>query len=108
MWLAHEKHGSLPWKELVQPALNLAEKGFKVHPKLAQSIEIYIAKLVRRGFEVNFKDYFADAKANEIFQQLELADTLKRIRDQGRDGFYKGKTAKIISDCLMKPSLANQ
>ncbi len=100
MWLAHERHGSLPWKELVQPALNLAEKGFKVHPKLAQSIEIYIAKLERRGFEVNFKDYFADAKANEIFQQLELADTLKRIRDQGRDGFYKGKTAKIISDFM--------
>ena len=100
MWLAHEKHGSLPWKELVQPAFKLAEKGFKVHPKLAQSIEKYIAKLEQRGFEVNFKDYFAGAKANEMFRQLELADTLKRIRDQGRDGFYKGKTAQIISDFM--------
>ena len=100
MWLAHEKHGSLPWKELVQPAFKLAEKGFKVHPKLAQSIEKYIAKLEQRGFEVNFKDYFAGAKANEMFRQLELADTLKRIRDQGRDGFYKGETAQIISDFM--------
>jgi gamma-glutamyltranspeptidase/glutathione hydrolase len=100
MWLAHEKHGSLPWKELVQPAFNLAAKGFKVHPKLAGSIERYINRLEKRGFEVNFKDYFAGAKANEIFQQLELADTLKRIRDQGRDGFYKGQTAKIISDFM--------
>jgi gamma-glutamyltranspeptidase/glutathione hydrolase len=100
MWLAHKKHGSLPWKELVQPALNLAEEGFKVHPKLAKSIEMYITSLEKRGFEVNFENYFADAKANEIFQQLELADTLRRIRDQGRDGFYKGQTAKIISDFM--------
>jgi gamma-glutamyltranspeptidase/glutathione hydrolase len=100
MWLAHEKYGSLTWKELVQPAFNLAQKGFKVHPKLAQSIERHIATLEKRGFDVNFKDYFAGVKANELFQQLELADTLKRIRDQGRDGFYKGKTAKIISDFM--------
>jgi gamma-glutamyltranspeptidase/glutathione hydrolase len=100
MWLAHKKHGSLPWKELVQPALNLAEKGFKVHPKLAESIKKHIISLEKRGFDVNFENYFADAKANEIFQQLELADTLKRIRDQGRDGFYKGQTAKIISDFM--------
>ena len=38
MWLAHKKHGSLPLKELLQPAFNLAEEGFKVHPKLAKSI----------------------------------------------------------------------
>jgi gamma-glutamyltranspeptidase/glutathione hydrolase len=102
MWLAHEKYGSLPWKELIQPAVSLAEQGFKVHPKLAESIEKYIQRLEKRGFEVNFKNYFEGAKANEIFQQLELADTLKRIRDQGRDGFYKGQTAKIISDFMRK------
>lgn len=100
MWLAHEKHGSLPWNELVQPAVTLAEQGFKVHPKLASSIERHIARLEKRGFDLNFKDYFAAAKANETFQQLELADTLRRIRDQGRDGFYKGQTAKIISDFM--------
>ena len=43
---------------------------------------------------MNFKDYFAAAKANEVFQQEELADTLKRIRDEGRDGFIKGKRRK--------------
>lgn len=102
MWLAHEKYGSLPWKELVQPAFVLAEQGFKVHPKLAQSIERYIARLEKRGFDVNFKDYFAGAKADQLFKQLELADTLERIRDQGRDGFYKGQTAKIISDFMRK------
>lgn len=94
MWLAHEKYGSLPWTELVQPAVTLAEQGFKEHPKRAKSIQTYIQRLKKRGFVVNFKDYFAAAKANEVFQQEELADTLKRIRDEGRDGFIKGKRRK--------------
>lgn len=100
MWLAHEKYGSLPWQELVQPSVTLAEQGFIVHPNLAGSIERHIARLEKRGLALNFKDYFAAAKANEIFKQVELADTLKRIRDEGRDGFYKGQTAKIISDFM--------
>ncbi|MEP1449225.1 MAG: gamma-glutamyltransferase [Paraglaciecola sp.] len=100
MWLAHEKHGSLTWKELVQPAVTLAQEGFEVHPKLASSIERHIARLEKRGFDLNFKDYFESAKANQIFKQAELAETLKRIRDHGRDGFYKGETAKIISDFM--------
>ncbi|MEP2651420.1 MAG: gamma-glutamyltransferase [Paraglaciecola sp.] len=102
MWLAHEKHGSLPWSKLVQPAVVLAEMGFVVHPKLAKSIAKYSKKVVERNLNVNFSDYFSKATANENFIQLELAETLKRIRDQGRDGFYKGETAKIISDFMRK------
>jgi gamma-glutamyltranspeptidase/glutathione hydrolase len=102
MWLAHEKHGSLPWKDLVQPAVELAEQGFVVHPKLAVSIEKHIQRLEKRGFEVNFADYFAGAKADDVFIQTELANTLKRIRDQGRAGFYQGETAKIISDFMRR------
>lgn len=100
MWLAHEKYGSLPWGELLQPAVDLAEHGFIVHPKLAGYIERHIDRLASRGFAVNFKDYFAAAKADEVFKQAELAATLKRIRDQGRDGFYLGETAKIIADFM--------
>ena len=58
MWLAHKKHGSLPWSELLQPAVTLAEQGFKVHPKLADSIQKHIARLEKRGFEVNFKEIY--------------------------------------------------
>ncbi|MCF2946765.1 gamma-glutamyltransferase [Paraglaciecola aquimarina] len=102
MWLAHQKYGSLPWKELVQPAVDFAEHGFKVHPKLASSIKRHTERLAERGFEVNFADYFAQAQVDETFVQSELAETLKRIRDEGRDGFYKGTTAKIISDFMRK------
>ncbi|WP_247664661.1 gamma-glutamyltransferase [Pseudoalteromonas sp. MMG010] len=100
MWLAHQKHGSLKWHDLVQPAYTLAAQGFVVHPKLASSIERYIARLKSKDITVNFADYFARATANSVFKQPELAATLKRIRDNGQDGFYKGETAKIIANFM--------
>lgn len=100
MWLAHQKHGSLEWKTLLEPAVKLAEQGFIVHPKLAASIERYIARMAKKSVNINFADYFADAKANKVFKQPELAATLKRIRDQGKAGFYEGETAKIIASFM--------
>ena len=100
MWLAHQKHGSLEWKTLLEPAVKLAEQGFVVHPKLAASIERYIKRMANKSVNINFADYFADAKANKVFKQPELAATLKRIRDQGKAGFYEGETAKIIADFM--------
>ncbi|MBB1421270.1 gamma-glutamyltransferase [Pseudoalteromonas sp. SG43-7] len=100
MWLAHQKHGTLDWKTLVEPAVTLAEQGFIVHPKLASSIERYIARMAKKDVTINFADYFASAKANQNFKQPELAATLKRIREQGKAGFYEGETAKIIADFM--------
>lgn len=97
MWLAHKKHGTLPWKALVQPAVTLAEQGFVVPEKLAQLIEGYIAHLNNKNINVNFASYFATATAGALFKQPELAATLKRIRDEGQDGFYQGETAAIIA-----------
>ena len=97
MWLAHKKHGTLPWKALVQPAVILAEQGFVVPEKLAQLIEDYIAHLNNKNINVNFASYFATATAGALFKQPELAATLKRIRDNGQDGFYQGETAAIIA-----------
>ena len=97
MWLAHKKHGTLPWKALVQPAVTLAEQGFVVPEKLAQLIEDYIAHLNNKNIKVNFASYFATAAAGALFKQPELAATLKRIRDEGQDGFYQGETAAIIA-----------
>ncbi|MGO2168877.1 gamma-glutamyltransferase [Pseudoalteromonas sp.] len=100
MWLAHQKHGSLKWNTLLTPAVKLAENGFIVHPKLASSIERYITRMAKKEVNINFAEHFALAKANTVFKQPELAATLKRIREQGKAGFYEGKTAKIIADFM--------
>lgn len=102
MWEAHKSHGSLPWKRLVQPAVDLAEKGFIMPKKLSGFIHRYIKRTNEKGLKLNFSDYFAKAKAGEVFKQPELAATLKRIRDKGLEGFYKGKTADLIVSYMQK------
>ena len=92
----YEKYGSLPFKDLVQPAIDLARNGFKVTKKQARSLNG-----TRKRFEKanNYQILFdKEWKEGDLLQQEELAQTLERIRDKGRDGFYKGKTADLIVD----------
>lgn len=93
LWLAHKKFGSLPWPELVAPAIHYAETGFIV----AQNQYQYRADLLQQlEGKTNFARYFGAMKAGENFKQPELAATLKRIAAQGPDDFYKGKTAQLL------------
>jgi gamma-glutamyltranspeptidase/glutathione hydrolase len=102
MWLAHKKYGSLPWKTLVQPAIDLAEHGFIVPEKLGRFVNYYLAKIKHNKRKINFADYFAKAQSGILFKQAELAQTLTRIRDKGKQGFYQGKTAKLLSNFMKK------
>jgi len=89
MWLAHGKFGTLPWKRLLEPAVRLAEDGWTLDPWSARSFASE-----RRN---NAGDYLKGA-AGDRFVQKELAATLRRIADRGRDGFYKGETSRLIAD----------
>jgi len=102
MWQAHKKYGSKPWKELIAPAIKLATEGFIVHPVLKGVIDWRIKSFEANKVAVNFSDYFSHAKAGELFKQPELSETLKRISAEGKNGFYQGKTAKIISAFMAK------
>ena len=93
LWLAHKKFGSLPWQDLVAPAIHYASTGFTV----AENQYQYRADLLQQlDGKTNFAQYFGEMKAGENFKQPELADTLKRIAAQGPDDFYKGKTAELL------------
>ena len=90
----YEKYGSLPFKDLVQPAIDLATNGYIITKNQARSLNG-----TRKRFEKanNYKILFdREWKEGDLLQQEELAQTLERIRDNGRDGFYKGKTADFI------------
>ncbi|TLU59939.1 gamma-glutamyltransferase [Thalassotalea litorea] len=97
MWQAHKKYGSKTWQELLAPAVKLASDGFIVHPVLATGAQATIRRFKEQNINVNFADYFGAVEAGKVFKQPELAATLKRISDNGRDGFYRGKTAHIIA-----------
>jgi len=102
MWQAHKKYGSKPWKELLAPAILLAMDGFIVPKQLEHGINWRIKSFEKQGISVNFSSYFSHAKAGQVFKQPALGETLKRISSEGKDGFYQGKTAQIISDFMAK------
>jgi len=102
MWQAHQKYGTKSWKYLLQPAIDLATNGFIVPLKLEEGINWRINSFKKAGINVNFPQYFAHAKTNTVFKQPDLAATLQRISSLGRDGFYLGETAKIITDFMNK------
>jgi gamma-glutamyltranspeptidase / glutathione hydrolase len=93
---AHAKYGKLPFKEIIQPAIDLAANGFPVTMIQAKSLNGNRKNFVNRnpGKTAFVKDsLWIDG---EVLKQPELAETLIRIRDFGRDGFYSGKTAELI------------
>jgi gamma-glutamyltranspeptidase / glutathione hydrolase len=97
-WFAlHGKFGKLPMKELLQPAIGYARDGFPVTEVIAEGWAAN-AKLLAQY--PNFKETYmpggrAPAKG-EIFRNPQLADTLSRIAEGGRDAFYQGDIAQRI------------
>lgn len=93
---AYKKYGLLPWKTLVQPAIDLAEKGFALTAQQAKEFNDHQADFIK--YNPNGAAIIQTEKWNEgdLFIQKELASTLKRISKKGRDGFYKGETADLI------------
>ena len=102
MWEAHQKFGSMPWKDLLKPAIQLAQAGFKVSPFMADSINRAHSSM--KDYSSTVKIFFPEfpLKPNHNLVQKDLAATLKRIAQNGRDGFYKGKTAKMIAAAMKK------
>ncbi len=99
LFKAQQKYGKLKWKEVVQPAVTLAKDGF------AFSWTLY-------NHSISFKERYAESipefskfllkedgslrEPGTLWKQTDLASTLERIRDHGRDGFYKGETAEKL------------
>ncbi|NOX68227.1 MAG: gamma-glutamyltransferase [Gammaproteobacteria bacterium] len=93
LWAAHQRYGKLPWKDLVMPAVHLAEDGF-----LPADILVEDVRNVHDWFagRTNFNEHFADFRSGELFRQPDLARTLRRIADLGADDFYRGETAGLV------------
>ncbi len=98
---AHDTHGVLPWADVFTPAIELAEKGFVVSPRLNNL-------LVRIKPFGDLDDYAASAAyfypggeplaVGTVRDNPAYADTLRRIAAQGTDAFYRGAVAQAIVD----------
>ena len=101
MWEVHKKFGSLPWSELLAPAIKLAEDGFLMSPFMADALNKRYKKL---GKYENFKNIFYSNYPVQMHQRLKqpnLAKTLKTISANGVKGFYEGDVATKI-DTFMR------
>ncbi len=93
---AHIKYGTLPWKDLVQPAINLALNGFTLTAQEAEGLN---------SIQEDLKEYNSlepeflirdEWKTGDSIWFVDLGHALERIRDHGAKGFYQGKTADDI------------
>ncbi|MNU13635.1 Gamma-glutamyltranspeptidase precursor [compost metagenome] len=96
------KHCNLPMEKLIQPAIDLAEKGFAIteqEAKLLNSHKEYFQKYNKTSNAFVKNEVW---RSGDILMQKELAETLKLIQRSGSKGFYEGKTAELLVSEMKK------
>jgi gamma-glutamyltranspeptidase/glutathione hydrolase len=106
---AHRRFGRLPWKDLVQPAIRLAEEGYELNHYIAM---MFSASYERLGqFPESRKTFFKPNGApyapaiggpGDLFVQKDLARTLRLVAEQGPDVIYRGEIAQMIADDMAR------
>ena len=96
--LAHKRFGKLPWKELVLPAVALAEQGFAVDEAVAKGLNAIAAKSIT-GAE--FRRVYQKAGGSPLatgdrLVQPDLAATLRLLAESGPDAFYRGDRKSVV------------
>lgn len=96
MWEAHKKYGHLKWGELVMPAVELADKGFQLTEAEAEGLNHERILFVKYCSFTPAYVKMDGWKAGDWLIQKDLAETLRRVAGNGREGFYSGATVFLI------------
>ena len=98
---AHDRHASLPRKDLMADAIAYARDGFEMHPFLWGEVFIQSEKIGRTaaGREIFF-DGHAIPRPGATLYQKQAADTLERLAEEGNDYFYRGDFAKKVCEVV--------
>ncbi len=100
----HERFGKLPMKEILEPAIRYAREGFPVTQVIGYYWQIAERRIkamkeVPEYYQNFVKTFLPNGRApreGEIFRNPDLANTLEKIANEGRDAFYKGEIARTI------------
>jgi gamma-glutamyltranspeptidase/glutathione hydrolase len=92
--LAHQRHGELPWRELFEPAIRLAEGGFTASARLRRQLQA--ERALRDDARARLVYYDADGRPKERIANPEYAATLRAIAAQGAEAFYRGPIARDL------------
>jgi gamma-glutamyltranspeptidase/glutathione hydrolase len=96
MWEAHKKYGKLRWGALVMPAVQLASLGYQITEAEAQGLNEERLVFAKNCSFIPAFVKMEGWKAGEWLIQKDLAETLRRIASEGREGFYSGTTVAFI------------
>ncbi|MEX3773841.1 gamma-glutamyltransferase [Pseudomonas sp. MYb118] len=95
--LAHRQYGRLPWAQLFEPAIKLAEQGFPISPRLHQLIAADSSMTRSADMMAYFRNSDGSPKAvGTPLKNPALAAVFKRIANEGADAFYQGPIAEEI------------
>jgi gamma-glutamyltranspeptidase/glutathione hydrolase len=97
--LAHQRFGRLQWKDVVMPAVHLAENGFAIDSALASSLNWIVGsseEFAELRRVLGKHDGTAEWQAGDLLVQKDLAATLRLIAEKGPDAFYTGPIADLI------------
>ena len=92
------RYAKLSFKKLIAPAIELAENGFVITEREASSLNRIQDDLNTHNTSPSVFQKKITWKKGDTLIQKDLANTLKRIRDEGHKGFYEGQTARLIVD----------
>ena len=94
---ALNKYGTLKISDVIQPAIDLADNGWMLNYKDIKSFDNYLPEFEKypSSYKV-FTNNGVAYKEGELFTQPDLARTLEQIKENGRDGFYKGSVAELL------------
>ena len=96
MFYTHQKFGKLPMSVLIQPAIDLAQKGFAVTEREANLLNETREDFLKHNSHPTAFTKDIPWKKGDILVQKELAQTLKLIQKQGQKAFYEGKNAQLL------------
>lgn len=95
-------YARLPFSKLIQPAIDLAEHGFALTASEARSLNSTQAAFHRYNTLLPLFIKEGGWKTGDTLVQKDLAQTLRRIRDKGAGGFYRGETARLIVEEMQR------
>jgi gamma-glutamyltranspeptidase/glutathione hydrolase len=99
MALAHQKYGKLPWAALFQPAIKLARDGFKITPRLYNSLRKYPATgaLSAEARTIFYGEDGQPKPVGTLVKNPAFAKFLEQLAARGSDSFYVGPNAQAIA-----------
>lgn len=94
IFAVHEKLGSLPMEEILQPVIELAKRGFVVTKKQSERLKKYGPEIKAASGEASI--FTEGKKTGDTLKNIALGETLSRIASEGRSEFYNGETGEKL------------